>query len=75
VHGQLPRALAAADREVAGGRGEEIRRGQGHVRRRHKRPKGRLQVTNNVLALYAYVHAGPSQVLCDNVDRWFVVRV
>jgi len=40
-----------------------------------KRPDGRLQVTYNGLALYAYVHDETNQVLCDNVDRWLVVRV
>jgi hypothetical protein len=25
--------------------------------------------------VYTYVHEGPRQVLCNNVDGWFVVRV
>jgi predicted lipoprotein with Yx(FWY)xxD motif len=39
-----------------------------------KRPDGRLQVTHDGLALYTYVDDGPNQVLCDNFNRWFVVR-
>jgi predicted lipoprotein with Yx(FWY)xxD motif len=39
-----------------------------------KRPNGKLQVTFRGLALYAYLHDGPNQVLCDNVDGWFVAR-
>jgi predicted lipoprotein with Yx(FWY)xxD motif len=40
-----------------------------------KRPSGKLQVTYNGLPVYTYVHEGPEQVLCDNVDGWFVVRL
>ena len=40
-----------------------------------KRPSGRLQVTHNGLPVYTYIHEGPEQVLCDNVDGWFVVRL
>jgi predicted lipoprotein with Yx(FWY)xxD motif len=40
-----------------------------------RRPDGRLQVTHNKLAVYAYEHDPPNVVLCDNVDGWFVVRV
>jgi predicted lipoprotein with Yx(FWY)xxD motif len=40
-----------------------------------RRPDGRLQVTRNGLAVYTYVHEGPRQVLCDDVDGWFVVRL
>ena len=40
-----------------------------------RRPDGRLQVTRNGLAVYTYAHEGPRQVLCNNVDGWFVVRV
>jgi len=39
-----------------------------------KRPDGRTQVTFRGLALYTYVHEGPTQVLCNNVGGWFVVR-
>src|SRR5207244_3509813 len=40
-----------------------------------KRPDGRLQVTYNGLAIYTYVDDGPNRVLCNNFNRWFVVRV
>lgn len=40
-----------------------------------RRPDGRLQVTRNRLPLYTYAHERPRQVLCDNVDGWFVVRL
>ena len=40
-----------------------------------RRPDGRLQVTRNRLPVYTYAHDGPDQVLCDNVDGWFVVRL
>jgi predicted lipoprotein with Yx(FWY)xxD motif len=40
-----------------------------------RRPDGRLQVTWNRLPIYTYAHERPGQVLCDNVDGWFVVRV
>jgi predicted lipoprotein with Yx(FWY)xxD motif len=40
-----------------------------------KRPNGKQQVTHNGLPVYTYVHEGPEQVLCDNVDGWFVVRL
>ena len=40
-----------------------------------RRPDGKLQVTRNKLPLYTYAHEGRRQVLCDNVDGWFVVRL
>jgi len=40
-----------------------------------RRPDGRLQVTRNTLPVYAYAHEQPRQVLCNNVDGWFVVRL
>jgi predicted lipoprotein with Yx(FWY)xxD motif len=40
-----------------------------------RRPNGRLQLTRNGLAVYTYAHERPEQVLCDNVDGWFVVRL
>lgn len=40
-----------------------------------KRPDGKLQVTHDRLPVYTYAHEGPNQVLCDNVDGWFVVRL
>jgi predicted lipoprotein with Yx(FWY)xxD motif len=57
---------SAVPRKVAGVRGTF-----GVIRR----PDGRLQVTWNRLPVYTYAHEGPRQVLCDNVDGWFVVRV
>jgi predicted lipoprotein with Yx(FWY)xxD motif len=56
---------SAVPRTIAGVRGRF-----GVVRR----PDGRLQVTHNGLALYTYVDDGPNQVLCNNFNRWFVVR-
>jgi predicted lipoprotein with Yx(FWY)xxD motif len=40
-----------------------------------KRPSGKLQVTHNGLPVYTYVHEGPTEVRCDNVNGWFVVRL
>jgi predicted lipoprotein with Yx(FWY)xxD motif len=40
-----------------------------------RRPNGRRQITFNGLPIYTYAHEGPTQVLCNNVDGWFVVRV
>jgi len=40
-----------------------------------RRPEGRIQVTRNRLPVYTYAHERPTQVLCDNVDGWFVVRL
>ncbi len=40
-----------------------------------RRPDGRLQVTRNKLPLYTYAHERPRQVLCNDVDGWFVVRL
>jgi predicted lipoprotein with Yx(FWY)xxD motif len=40
-----------------------------------RRPDGKLQVTHNRLPVYTYVHEGPREVRCDNVNGWFVVRV
>lgn len=40
-----------------------------------RRPNGKLQVTRNKLPVYTYAHERPRQVLCDNVDGWFVVRL
>ena len=40
-----------------------------------RRPDGKLQVTHRGLPIYTYAHEGPNQVLCNDVDGWFVVRV
>jgi predicted lipoprotein with Yx(FWY)xxD motif len=40
-----------------------------------RRPDGRVQLTFNRRPVYSYVHEGPTQVLCDNVNGWFVVRL
>ena len=40
-----------------------------------RRPNGTLQVTHNGLPIYTYAHERPYQVLCNDVDGWFVVRV
>ena len=40
-----------------------------------RRPDGRYQVTFKGLPVYTYAHEGPRQVLCNNVNGWFVVRL
>ena len=40
-----------------------------------RRPNGRRQITHNGLPVYTYAHEKPEQVLCDDVDGWFVVRL
>lgn len=62
----LAKSAAAVPKRVAG-----IKGSFGVIRR----PGGKLQVTYNRLPVYTYVHEGPDQVLCDDVDGWFVVRV
>lgn len=62
----IVRSAVAVPRTVAGIRGIF-----GVIRR----PDGRLQVTHNRLPIYTYAHEAPNQVLCNNVDGWFVVRV
>jgi len=61
----IVRSRTAVPRRIAGIRGTF-----GVIRR----PDGRLQVTHNRLPIYTYAHEGPNQVLCNNVDGWFVVR-
>jgi predicted lipoprotein with Yx(FWY)xxD motif len=61
----IVRSRSAVPRRIAGIRGTF-----GVIRR----PDGRLQVTHNRLPIYTYAHEGPNQVLCNNVDGWFVVR-
>lgn len=62
----IVRTRAAVPRRIAGIRGTF-----GVVRR----PDGKLQVTHNRRPIYTYADERPYQVLCDNVDGWFVVRV
>jgi predicted lipoprotein with Yx(FWY)xxD motif len=40
-----------------------------------RRPDGRRQLTFNRRPVYTYAHEGPKQVLCDNVNGWFVVQL
>ena len=40
-----------------------------------RRPDGRCQVTHRGLPVYTYANEEPEQVLCDDVDGWFVVRL
>ena len=40
-----------------------------------RRPDGRLQLTLNRRALYSYGGERAQQVLCNNVNGWFVVRL
>jgi predicted lipoprotein with Yx(FWY)xxD motif len=40
-----------------------------------RRPGGKRQLTFNRRALYTYAHEKPGQVLCNNVDSWFAVKV
>jgi len=62
----IVRSKAAVPRKIAGisGTFSTIRR-----------PDGRLQVKHNGLAVYTYANERPEQVLCDNVNGWFVVRL
>jgi predicted lipoprotein with Yx(FWY)xxD motif len=39
-----------------------------------RRPDGRRQLTYNRLPVYTYVHEGRRQVLCNDVNGWFVVK-
>ena len=62
----IVRSRSAVPRRIAGIRGVF-----GVIRR----PGGRLQVTHNRLPIYSYAHEGPNQVLCNDVDGWFVVQL
>jgi predicted lipoprotein with Yx(FWY)xxD motif len=62
----IVRTRSAVPRRIAGIKGTF-----GTIRR----PDGRLQVTHNRLPIYTYAHERPNQVLCDDVNGWFVVRV
>ena len=61
----IVRSRSAVPRRIAGIKGVF-----GVIRRQD----GRLQVTHNRLPIYTYAHEKPNQVLCNNVDGWFVVR-
>lgn len=62
----IVKSAAAVPRKIAGLSGTF-----GTVRR----PNGKLQVTRNKLPVYTYADERPRQVLCDNVDGWFVIRL
>lgn len=40
-----------------------------------RRPDGTRQLTLNRRALYTYANEKPGQVLCNDVDGWFAVKV
>jgi predicted lipoprotein with Yx(FWY)xxD motif len=40
-----------------------------------RRPGGARQLTFNRRPLYTYANEKPGQVLCNNVDDWFAVKV
>ena len=40
-----------------------------------RRANGVRQLTFNRRALYTYAHERSGQVLCNNVDSWFAVKV
>lgn len=40
-----------------------------------RRPGGARQLTLNRRPLYTYAHERPGQVLCNDVDDWFAVKV
>lgn len=40
-----------------------------------RRSDGSRQLTLNRRALYTYAHERPGQVLCNDVDNWFAVKV
>jgi predicted lipoprotein with Yx(FWY)xxD motif len=40
-----------------------------------RRPDGSRQLTLDRRALYTYAHEKPRQVLCNDVDNWFAVKI
>ena len=40
-----------------------------------RRPDGSRQLTLDGRALYTYAHEKPGQVLCNDVDNWFAVKI
>jgi predicted lipoprotein with Yx(FWY)xxD motif len=40
-----------------------------------RRPDGSRQLTFDRRALYTYAHEKPGQVLCNDVDNWFAVKI
>ncbi|HET7513508.1 MAG TPA: hypothetical protein VFJ60_01725 [Gaiella sp.] len=40
-----------------------------------RRPDGTRQLTLDRRALYTYAHEKPGQVLCNDVDNWFAVKI
>ena len=40
-----------------------------------RRPDGSRQLTLGRRALYTYAHEKPGQVLCNDVDNWFAVKI
>ena len=40
-----------------------------------RRPDGSRQLTLERRALYTYAHEKPGQVLCNDVDNWFAVKI
>ena len=40
-----------------------------------RRPDGSRQLTFDRRALYTYAHEKPGQVLCNDVDNWFALKI
>ena len=40
-----------------------------------RRPDGSRQLTLDRRAIYTYAHEKPGQVLCNDVDNWFAVKI
>jgi hypothetical protein len=74
VHRCVRQGLAARDRREGRHRPHALRGDQrnfGTIRR----PDGSRQPTLDRRALYTYAHEKPGQVLCNNVDNWFAVKI